>query len=57
MTGGGPGDSTQTLSFLSYQTFIINTDFGLGGAMSIALVVLALAVSFLYVRALRPATS
>jgi ABC-type sugar transport system permease subunit len=57
MTGGGPGDSTQTLSFLSYQTFIINTDFGLGGAMSIALVVLALAVSFIYVRAFRPATS
>jgi len=57
MTGGGPGNSTQTLSFLSYQTFIINTDFGLGGAMSIMLVVLALAVSFIYVRALRPATS
>jgi ABC-type sugar transport system permease subunit len=57
MTGGGPGNSTQTLSFLSYQTFIINTDFGLGGAMSILLVVLALAVSFIYVRAFRPATS
>jgi multiple sugar transport system permease protein len=56
MTGGGPGNSTETLSFLSYQTFIINTDFGEGGAMSVILVLLALAVSFIYVRALRPQT-
>ena len=55
MTGGGPGNSTESLSYLSYNTFIINTDFGLGGAMSIILVLLALAVSFVYVRALRPA--
>jgi len=57
LTGGGPGNSTQTLSFLSFNTFIINTDFGLGGAMSIVLVLLALAVSFGYVRALRPNTT
>jgi ABC-type sugar transport system permease subunit len=57
MTGGGPGTSTETLSYLSYNTFIINTDFGLGGAMSIMLVALALAVSFIYVRALRPAAT
>ena len=57
MTGGGPGNSTQTLSFLNYQTFIVNTDFGLGGAMSILLVLLALAVSFVYVRAFRPSTN
>jgi ABC-type sugar transport system permease subunit len=57
LTGGGPGNSTETLSFLSFNTFIINTDFGLGGAMSIVLVLLALAVSFVYVRALRPNTN
>ena len=34
MTGGGPGNSTESLSYLSYNTFIINTDFGIGGAMS-----------------------
>jgi multiple sugar transport system permease protein len=56
MTGGGPGNSTQTLSFLSFQTFITSTDFGEGGAMSLMLVVLALAVSFVYVRAFRPQT-
>jgi ABC-type sugar transport system permease subunit len=57
MTGGGPGNSTQTLSFLSYQTFIVATDFGTGGAMSLLLVVLALVVSAIYVRAFRPVTT
>jgi ABC-type sugar transport system permease subunit len=57
MTGGGPGNSTETLSFLSYQTFIVNTDFGTGGAQSIMLVILALAVSAVYVRVFRPETS
>jgi multiple sugar transport system permease protein len=56
MTGGGPGTSTETLAFLNYQTFIVNTDFGYGGAMSLMLVVLALVVSFGYVRFLRPET-
>jgi len=54
MTGGGPGNSTETLSFLNYQTFIVNTDFGVGGAMSILLVIIALIVSAIYVRAFRP---
>ncbi|MHB2023709.1 MAG: carbohydrate ABC transporter permease, partial [Mycobacteriales bacterium] len=53
MTGGGPGTATETLSFLNYQTFINNTDFGLGGAMSVLLVVMALAVAFVYVRVFR----
>jgi ABC-type sugar transport system permease subunit len=56
MTGGGPGSSTQVLSYLNFKTFIINTDFGVGGAMSMMLVVLALAVSFIYVRVFRPQT-
>jgi multiple sugar transport system permease protein len=56
MTGGGPGNSTETLSFLNYNTFIVNTDFGYGGAMSVMLVVLALVFSFAYVRAFRPET-
>jgi ABC-type sugar transport system permease subunit len=56
MTGGGPGTSTETLSFLNYQTFIINTDFGAGGAISILLVIIALIVSAGYVRLLRPQT-
>ena len=42
MTGGGPGLSTETLSFLNWQTFLVNTDFGYGGAISVMLVVLCL---------------
>ena len=42
MTGGGPGLSTETLSFLNWQTFLVNTDFGFGGAISVMLVVLCL---------------
>jgi ABC-type sugar transport system permease subunit len=57
MTGGGPGNSTETLSFLSYNEFIVNTDFGIGGAMSLLLVVLALVVAAIYVRAFRPVTT
>jgi multiple sugar transport system permease protein len=53
LTGGGPGTSTETLSFLNYQTFITNTDFGYGGAISVILVVIALAVSAVYVRLFR----
>lgn len=42
MSGGGPGLSTETLSFLNWQTFLVNTDFGYGGAISVMLVVLCL---------------
>jgi multiple sugar transport system permease protein len=56
MTGGGPGRSTETLSYLNYQTFITSTDFGYGGAISVILVVIALIVSAGYVRFLRPET-
>jgi trehalose/maltose transport system permease protein len=54
MTGGGPGSSTQVLAYLNFKYFIIKTDFGVGGAMSIMLIVLALIVSAIYVRAFRP---
>ncbi len=56
LTTGGPGTSTETLSFLNYQTFIVNTDFGYGGAISMMLVVIALVISAGYVRFLRPQT-
>jgi multiple sugar transport system permease protein len=56
MTGGGPGVSTETLSFLNWQTFLVGTDFGYGGAISVMLVVIALAIAAVYVRVLRPET-
>ncbi|MGH9071411.1 MAG: carbohydrate ABC transporter permease, partial [Acidimicrobiales bacterium] len=56
MTGGGPGTSTETLSYLNWQAFLVNTNFGYGGAMSVGLVVLALVIAGIYVRVLRPNT-
>lgn len=53
MTGGGPGVSTETLSFVNWQTFLVGTDFGYGGAQSIMLVVFALVIAGVYVRAFR----
>jgi ABC-type sugar transport system permease subunit len=56
MTGGGPGTSTETLSYLNWQAFLVDTNFGYGGAISISLVVLALVIAGIYLRVLRPRT-
>ena len=53
MTGGGPGLSTETLSFLNWQTFLVSTDFGYGGAISVMLVVLCLAIAGIIMRVMR----
>lgn len=53
MTGGGPGTSTQVLSYLNYQAFLSNFDFGYGGAIAVALVVMALIIAAAYVRMFR----
>ena len=56
MTGGGPGNSTETLSFLDWQTFLINSDFGYGGADLGVLVVMAAIIAAIYVRVFRTDT-
>lgn len=53
MTGGGPGNSTSVLSYLDYQAFLVNFDFGYGGAVAVALVVFALLIAAAYVRVFR----
>jgi len=53
MTGGGPGLSTETLSFLNWQTFLVDTDFGYGGAISVMLVVLCLVIAGFVMRVMR----
>jgi multiple sugar transport system permease protein len=57
MTGGGPGTTTETLSFLNWQTFLIRTDFGYGGAISVSLVVIALLIAAGYSRIFRAETA
>lgn len=56
MTGGGPGTTTETLSYLNWKAFLVDTNFGYGGAISVALVVFALVIAGAYVRLLRPNT-
>jgi multiple sugar transport system permease protein len=53
MTGGGPGVTTETLSFLNWQTFLVDTDFGYGGAISVMLVVLCLVMAGIVMRLMR----
>jgi multiple sugar transport system permease protein len=53
MTGGGPGTSTNVLSYLNWQAFLVDSDFGYGGAISVALVVFAMLIAAAYVRTFR----
>lgn len=56
MTAGGPGNSTQTVSFLDWQAFMVDSNFGYGGAVSVVMVVIALLIAAVYARTLRPET-
>jgi ABC-type sugar transport system permease subunit len=50
MTGGGPGTSTSVLAYLNWKAFLVATDFGYGGAISVALVIFALIIAGIYTR-------
>jgi ABC-type sugar transport system permease subunit len=53
MTSGGPGTATNVLAYLDWKAFLVATDFGYGGAVSVALVAFALVIAVIYVRAFR----
>ncbi len=50
LTGGGPGGSTRTLSYLGFEAFA-NDSFGLGSTVSVVTFMLSLAVTLIYLRA------
>ena len=56
MTSGGPGNSTEAVSFLDWQAFMVDSNFGYGGAVSMVMVVIALLIAAVYARTLRPET-
>lgn len=56
ITGGGPGNATETLGFLNWRAFLVDTDFGYGGAISVALVIVCVLIALGYQRVLRPTT-
>jgi trehalose/maltose transport system permease protein len=53
MTGGGPGNSTNVVSYLNWQAFLADSDFGYGGAIAVSLIIFALIIAAAYVRAFR----
>jgi ABC-type sugar transport system permease subunit len=53
MTGGGPGTSTTVLSVLNYQAFLDDFNYGYGGAIAVAMVIMALIIAGAYTRILR----
>jgi multiple sugar transport system permease protein len=56
ITGGGPGNATQTVAFINWRAFLVETDFGFGGAISVVLTLIALLIALFYMRVLRPST-
>ncbi|MGB9678755.1 MAG: carbohydrate ABC transporter permease [Thermoanaerobacteraceae bacterium] len=52
MTGGGPGNSTETLSIYAYKTLFRNLDFGLGSAMSVIIFIFVFLFAMMYIRLL-----
>ena len=42
------------MSFLDWQAFMVDSNFGYGGAVSIVMVVVALLIAAVYARTLRP---
>ncbi|HLN65334.1 MAG TPA: sugar ABC transporter permease, partial [Symbiobacteriaceae bacterium] len=52
LTGGGPGNSTETLSVYAYKTLFSFLDFGKGSALAITVFLCVLLVSFLFIKIL-----
>ena len=50
LTGGGPGSSTETLSFQIYKVGFQNFDTGLASAYGILMVIVVILLSQLYLR-------
>jgi multiple sugar transport system permease protein len=49
LTGGGPGGSTRTLSYLGFEAFA-NDNFGMGSTISVVTFIVALAITLVYLR-------
>lgn len=53
MTGGGPANGTQSVTFYAYQRAFSDEYFGYGSALAYLIVLFILALAALYIRALR----
>jgi multiple sugar transport system permease protein len=50
MTGGGPGETTQTLALLIRKTTLDYLDFGYGSALAVVMFVISMAVTSVYLK-------
>ena len=53
LTGGGPADSTETLSIYAYKVLFQSLEFGYGSALAVSVFVLVAIFGFLYVALLK----
>jgi multiple sugar transport system permease protein len=52
MTGGGPGNSTETLSIYAYKTLFRNLDFGIGSAIAVIIFIFVFIFAMFYIKLL-----
>jgi len=52
MTGGGPANSTETITVYGYKTLMRYLDFGHGSAIAVIIFLCVLSISFLYIKLL-----
>jgi multiple sugar transport system permease protein len=50
LTGGGPGNSTTALAWLTYQTSFVYLDVGMGSTYSYIIMIITFAVALVYIR-------
>lgn len=50
LTGGGPGGSTRTLSYLGFEAFA-NDSFGMGSTVSVVTFIISFAITLIYLKA------
>ena len=53
LTGGGPGNTTETLSIYAYKVLFQTLQFGYGSTLAVTVFFLAGLITLVYVRALR----
>ena len=52
LTGGGPANSTETLSYLTYIKLFRQFDFGTGSALSVLTFLFVMGISLIYIKVL-----
>ncbi|MGH7792925.1 MAG: carbohydrate ABC transporter permease, partial [Thermodesulfobacteriota bacterium] len=56
LTGGGPGNSTETLSIYAYKTLFQTLQFGYGSTLSVMVFLSVAVITLFYVKLLRRET-